>query len=48
MIVSSIDESFLAGFRMVMLSASVLALLSAGTACLSIKPMQDHRTTSSV
>jgi MFS family permease len=33
----SIDEAFLAGFRLVMLSASGLALLSAGTAWLSVK-----------
>jgi EmrB/QacA subfamily drug resistance transporter len=33
----TIDESFLAGFRFVMLSGSVLALLSGGTAWISIK-----------
>jgi hypothetical protein len=37
MIKKSIDESFLSGFRIVMLGASVLALLSAGTAWFSIK-----------
>jgi EmrB/QacA subfamily drug resistance transporter len=37
MIKKSIDESFVAGFRIVMLGASVLALLSAGTAWFSIK-----------
>src|SRR6185369_5700718 len=43
----TIDESFLAGFRVVMLSASLLALLSAATAWLSIKRTQDNRPTSS-
>jgi EmrB/QacA subfamily drug resistance transporter len=43
----SIDESFLAGFRIVMLSASVLSLLSAGAAWISIKGTQNpHATTS--
>lgn len=37
MIKKSIDESFVAGFRIVMLGASVLALLSAGTTWFSIK-----------
>jgi MFS family permease len=37
MIKKSIDESFLGGFRIVMLGASVLALLGAGTAWFSIK-----------
>ena len=41
----TIDESFLAGFRVVMLSASLLALLSAATAWLSIKPSQNDRPT---
>jgi MFS family permease len=43
----TIDESFLAGFRIVMLSASALALLSGGTAWLSIKRTQDQRPTTS-
>jgi EmrB/QacA subfamily drug resistance transporter len=43
----TIDESFLAGFRIVMLSGSVLALLSAGTAWLSIKRTQNDRPTPS-
>jgi len=43
----SIDESFLAGFRIVMLCGSVLALLSAATAWLSIKPAQNHPPTTS-
>jgi MFS family permease len=43
----TIDESFLAGFRIVMLSASVLSLLSAGAAWISIKGTQNpHATTS--
>jgi EmrB/QacA subfamily drug resistance transporter len=44
---TSIDESFVAGFRIVMLCGSVLALLSAATAWLSIKPAQNHRRTTS-
>jgi MFS family permease len=43
----AIDESFLAGFRIVVLGASVLALLSAGTAWLSIKKTQHPRSPTS-
>jgi EmrB/QacA subfamily drug resistance transporter len=43
----AIDESFLAGFRIVVVGASVLALLSAGTAWLSIKKTQDQRSPTS-
>jgi len=38
----SIDESFLAGFRLVMLSAAGLALLGAATAWLSVKGKQNR------
>ncbi|HLQ76107.1 MAG TPA: MFS transporter, partial [Terriglobia bacterium] len=43
----TIEESFLAGFRLVMLSASGLALLSVGAAWLLIEDKQKRRRTTS-
>jgi EmrB/QacA subfamily drug resistance transporter len=43
----TIEASFLAGFRLVMLSASGLALLSVGTAWFLIEDKQNHRRTTS-